>query len=777
MLFLAGILFLGVLFAGPTTQPSVYPGNLPATCQSHGTINLNSAFLAQDNVCVLNSAGRCCTWNPLLSGHGNPLPPISVTLPMQTTDDLVVVTSDTLLNITLTFSGGDLALRACLPAFSFTLSAGTPDFNGLLGLGGYFWSNNVFIPSAYAPASVNYTALPLSFTPMPHRPPIFANFFSDGSLRLTGLQGIAIPAGTYNVKPACIVYNARKNPNPAPLNVRISDANCTSTIGLTTTAQQNFETLIGNYYEYFALDYYNGIGYIVGNENCYPGSNNGSIWFNRTMLSSFYKVQRSGPGLTRLSYIPTMDATIASDSQTVLQNLFSTRPTRIGVVRSNQQEPGIAVSRLNTAKMSVVWASGDNPLNTGGWQVGFSLNGGSTWDLQSVNLPADIGIPGGFMQPYPQVFQNYTWNCSHFSGTWQCPPLSSDTNFTLGTELVAYVGGLYPASGGDNRMTVDAFDVFWQTGLYELGLYPNTIANDEVSYSLDYGATWFLAGDIAMANGTAFSYDFNVVAAGPDGKGGSQFCVAIKVDANLDELIAFGTLLPIELNCFHTTKRGIVDSISRVAMPGTEPGHYGGMDIGQDGTIYLVLQGMQPVAADPFTGEVIGTGAGPFGSTILENAPILFTKCSASPNVVCQQAKIVARTDIGYVCPNPQSFRCTWSHPTVLVDKNNNLYILFVASVQNPLPTAEAYGAFINTNQDTRIVMIKSCDGGFSWSPPQSVNDDAVTSDPFSTPNIHFNLVAKYDPITNTILVSWIDTRIDPSTQTGTQIYAAVVTL
>lgn len=186
---------------------------------------------------------------------------------------------------------------------------------------------------------------------------------------------------------------------------------------------------------------------------------------------------------------------------------------------------------------------------------------------------------------------------------------------------------------------------------------------------------------------------------------------------------------------------------------------------------------MQPIVADPFTGQIIGSGAGPFGSNELNNAPILFTKCTASPNVVCQYAQVVARTDLGDVCPNPQSFRCTWAHPNMLVDKNNNLYILYYDAVRNPLPTAEAFDFFINVKQETRILMIKSCDGGLTWSPPQPIHDDSVTSDPYSTPNVHFNLISQYDPITNTILAAWMDTRVDPSAQTATQIYSAVITL
>jgi len=764
----------------PPATPPVYPGCLPATCESRGSISVNGAFISTDGVSVLNSQGRCCQWDPRQSGQGQARAPLTVTLPMQTTDDLFVVTTDTLLNINVQLSGGDLAIRACLPAFTFTLSASTPDANGLLGLGGYFASNgSVWIPQNYAPASANYTALPLKFTPVAGRPPMFANFFNDGSVRLTGRNGVAIPSGTYNVLAACIVYNSRRNAAPPPLNVLISDPTCISTIAETEDVQDNAQTLFANFYEYFAMDYYNGVGYITGVENCYPASNNGSKWFDRSFLTSFYRVTRSGPGLTRLNYLQALDSSLSLDSVSVLGNQFVTRPTRVGVINTNNQEPGVAVSRLDPNKIAVAHATNNRPINEGGWQVGSSTNGGLTWDMQSVNLAAQVGIPGNNLElTYPQVFFNASWNCSNYSGSWKCPPLETDTTYVLGSQLIAS-NSIYPSSGGDNRLVVDAFDVFWQVGLYSQGVYPVGTADVEVTYSLDYGQTWYLAGDLTEANGTAYSYDFNVVAAGPDGRGGSQYCVAIKVDDNVNELIAYGTILPVEMNCFHTSTRGIVDAIDRVSIPGTNAGHYGGMAIGKDGTIYFVLQGMQPVVADPFTGGVIGVGAGPYGSNILANAPVIFTTCTPSPNVVCRaQSIVIARTDMGFVCPGVQSFRCTWSQPNVVVDKNNNLYVFVLESVRNPLPTQDAFFSFINQYQSTRILMFKSCDGGQTWAPPQSINDDAtVMGDSFTTPNVHFNLLVRYDPITDTILASWMDTRVDPDESVGAQIYSAVITL
>jgi hypothetical protein len=378
----------------------------------------------------------------------------------------------------------------------------------------------------------------------------------------------------------------------------------------------------------------------------------------------------------------------------------------------------------------------------------------------------------------PYGYQNYTWNCSNYSGKWECPPLSTDLNYTLGTQLVTTFGNA-PSSGGDNRMTVDALDVFWQVGLYERALvYPISFTNAVISLSLDYGKTWALAANLAMTNTSAYSYDFNVVAGGSDGKGGAQFCVNEKVDSTYDELSAYGITQPLELNCFHTSKRGIVDSISRTSLVGTEVGGYGGMSMAPDGTIYITLQSETGVIVDPFTGSVLATSAGPLGTNVLDNGAILFVKCTPSPNVVCQPAKIIARADYIGTCPNPQPFRCTWTHPLSVTDKNGVTYVLYYDAVRNGPSEESNFFNFFPNYQATRILMIKSCDGGKTWSAPQSINDDAaVAGDPFSTPNIHFNLVAHYDEVTHTILAAWMDTRNSPTDETGTQIIAAVIPL
>jgi hypothetical protein len=303
--------------------------------------------------------------------------------------------------------------------------------------------------------------------------------------------------------------------------------------------------------------------------------------------------------------------------------------------------------------------------------------------------------------------------------------------------------------------------------------------------SPDYGVTWYLAANLAMADVKTYSYDYPVVAAGTDGAGGALFCVSLKVDSNLSELLAFGITQPVEINCFHTVVRGKLRQTLRYTIPGTEPGHYGGMDIGLDGTIYYVEQGMQGAIADPFTGQVVSSSFGPYGSTNLYNAPLLFTKCKIiNGDFQCNNnVTVIARTDNGYQCPNAQFFRCTWSHPSVIVDKMNNLYVFYVDMARNPLPSADDFiNNLVSSNQNTRVLMIKSPDGGVTWSAPQTINDDAPSLrdsglDSFASPNVHFNLVTKYDPITNSIAVSWIDTRADPTNQFGTQIYAAIVQL
>jgi hypothetical protein len=779
-----------------TTTTSVYPGCSPANTLSYPSCSLSGAFISADNVCIMTTSGSCVKWNPLVQGCGSSLPSKTVSIVMQTADDLFAGTSDSFATLQVKLSGGDLAVKACLPAFSFTLNADTADANGNTGLGGYFASNgSSYIPPNYAPSSANYSALPLTSTPSGVQ--LYANFFADGSIRVTGYQGAAIAAGTYNVQPACIVYNARENPRSAPKNVRVSDANCISTVkpvyDLYNTYsllayQLNFETTVGNYYEYFPIDYYNGQLYVIGNENCYPGSNSGAPYFQYALLSSYYHLKYSPSShtpLSRVSYVPTLDATMDPYSITIFAYYNITRPSRVKEVLTNHQEAGIAVSRLNPQKMAFVHDSEQVTQAKGGWQFGFSSDAGRTWDTSSVDISKSAGIPDGLVL-MPPGHQNYSYTCGQkpSNGHWHCPPNDGDINIISGWEYVGRTGN-FPNSCGDNRMAVDALDQFWQVGLYCVGPYPDDIANTVITMSPDYGVTWYLAANLAMADVTAYSYDYTVVAAGTDGAGGALFCVSLKVDSNLSELLAFGITKPVEINCFHTVVRGQLRQTLRYTIPGTEPGHYGGMDIGLDGTIYYVQQGMQGAIADPFTGQVVSSSFGPYGSTNLYNAPLLFTKCKIiNGDFQCNSnVTVIARTDNGYQCPTAQFFRCTWSHPSVVVDKMNNLYVFYVDMARNPLPSANDFiNNLVSSNQNTRVLMIKSPDGGVTWSAPQTINDDAPSVhgsglDSFASPNVHFNLVTKYDPITNSIAVSWIDTRPDPVDQFGTQIYAAIVQL
>jgi hypothetical protein len=771
--------------AAPPVTPSdvVYPGLTPVAPSSSPPCSLTGAFISQDKVCVIDGNRVCTLWNPAISGCGAALLPLTIAIPMSTADDLIAQTTDTQASISISFSGGDLAVKACLPTFTFTLLASTPDANGDTGLGGYYWSTGaVYIPAQYAPASVNYTALPLTSSPANVK--LYANFFADGSLRVTGAQCVAIPSGTYVVQPACIIYNARKNPYAAPKNVLVSDSECISDVGPVVNApnpvQLNFETYVGNYYEYFPIDYYNGHLYIVGNENCYPASNAGAPFFQYALLSSYYHLQYTGSPsspLTRVSYVPTLDGTLSPDSVTVFAYNNVKRLTRLQEVLTNQQEAGIGVSRQHPSKMAVVHDSGQVSQAKGGWQLGFSTDAGVSWDMNSISISVDAGVPDGLVL-MPPGHQNYSFTCSVDAGSNpHCPARPGDPTQMSGWEYVPRVGN-FPNSCGDNRMAVDALDQFWQVGLYCVGEYQSDIANVVVTMSPDYGQTWYLAANIAMANVTAYSYDYPVVAAGSDGAGGALFCVSIKVDSDLSELLAFGTTQPVELNCFRTRQRGQLATTYRATISGSYPGHYGGMDIGKDGTIYYVQQGMQGSVADPFTGQVLASSFGPYGSNNLANAPLIYTKCSVFTGTIsCVPMTIIARVDNGYTCPTAQPFRCTWSHPSVHADKYNNVYVLYYDVGRNPLATADAYANFINANQNMRIVMIKSPDGGKTWSPPQTINDDSAAGDALQPQNVRLNLVTHYDPVTHSIAVSWIDTRPDPVYQSGTQIYAAIVQL
>ena len=201
----------------------------PATCETHGTIEVDGAFLSTTGVTVTNSRGECCDWDPRQSGPGDAKAPATVTLAMQARDTLNVAARGRLVDAThaatveipVTLSGGDLAMRVCLGEFTFTADKHITELNRHHHTSGGFLCNNraSFLPAGYTPATVNGTVLPLDFTPAAahKKHQIFARFNADGSVCLTGPHASGLPVGKYTVRAACVIYNARVAPQAAVL--------------------------------------------------------------------------------------------------------------------------------------------------------------------------------------------------------------------------------------------------------------------------------------------------------------------------------------------------------------------------------------------------------------------------------------------------------------------------------------------------------------------------------------------------------------------------------
>jgi hypothetical protein len=398
--------------------------------------------------------------------------------------------------------------------------------------------------------------------------------------------------------------------------------------------------------------------------------------------------------------------------------------------------------------MATIYSTNNNHIYLGGWQAPFSIDGGVTWNL-TATPSLDINIPSA----YPQYFPNYE------------PENQGDSP---AGHFIPY--GPFASSGGDNRCSVDAFGVFWWTGLYCFGpdSATDSVCGIMVGFSQNGGKSYYLGGTFKPVNTSAISYDYPVVAAGSDGKGGAAYYVTLKPSATQDELIAFGSTNPVDLIAFHTSAAGVVDNIQRVVMPGTEPGHYGGMTVGPDGTLYYIQMSAPDDATDPQTGQTIGEIGGRLGTTSTGNGALLFTKCSAAPKTVCQTARIIARTDYVEVCPNAQPFRCTWSHPDIAVDKFGVIYVGYTMNV----PQSPATEEYILNDFTSDLWLVSSRDGGVTWSAPRLINDDHVDS----AGNSHFMMQMSYDSVKHALGFIWLDTRSDP-TQTNAEYYGATIKL
>lgn len=624
------------------------------------------------------------------SWRGNALPTLPFTMSLvQLAVNGSIVPGGVSLNASLILGGDDLHTYVDIPALSFTLSQP-----------GFLWTFDTFIPYLYRSSSINYASFPLGGGG------VYANFFRDGSMRITGLNGVYLAAGSYSTLTRNDSYVSRNDSSAAPTNFAIST--CSSDFVTNLTASDNYAAYSYENFEYFGFEWVRGQMHIVAMENCFAG--NAGVP-SRSGLAVYYKLNALG---SKLSGTPTLL------SPTLVANSWgNTVASFIGINNyAYQQGAGLFVNQQNPQLIATVMWDTIGQLYTSGGVGGFySTNGGVSWSAADPTDQVPIFI---FKDAAPA---NNFFN--------------------------------EPSIGGDNHLLSDKFGVGWWTALQcssstnqaqVLGFTAQECYG-LVATTMDDGKTYNLASSFRAPSYAAVSLDYPVAATGSDGDDGSQYCVYFKQDATFIELLNFGQTLPIALYCFHTSAPGVVDSISTVQVKGSEAFGYGGIAIGRKGYIYIV--GHSPpnelIATQP--GRNYDVGPGRFGVFGTGNSPLWFVTCTPSPEIECSTARIIARTDMGDVPLPPQPFRTTWSHPSIVVDKHDCIYVSYLTFLsQNP--SVDGYTPSGSLNE---LLLISSCNNGIDWTLPRRINDGPASC--------HLNPAMKYDAETHSIGFSFIDTR------------------
>ena len=130
------------------------------------------------------------------------------------------------------------------------------------------------------------------------------------------------------------------------------------------------------------------------------------------------------------------------------------------------------------------------------------------------------------------------------------------------------------------------------------------------------------------------------------------------------------------------------------------------------------------------------------------------TNCGASWSTFKTIATTINSFDTGIPA---QCVRRALVYPTIDVDRSNSARRGWIYVVWNDFTAVQSNGCIAATDpNNNNIWMIRSTDGGATWSAPAMVNANIPFAD-------HFNQWMAVDDATGTVHVSWRDTRNDPN--------------
>lgn len=310
------------------------------------------------------------------------------------------------------------------------------------------------------------------------------------------------------------------------------------------------------------------------------------------------------------------------------------------------------------------------------------------------------------------------------SWTYNCAPWPSGDTGSAGRNAVFF--GSDPTMAWDaNGNAYAVYMLASQAGVFR----PTDTSSIVIAKSSDSGATWSPLGVIVnnLSNSSVFD-DKDMMAV--DTTSGQAYSHLNRIyviwDENNTERVAYsdnGTTWYTEV-------------AEDVADQGSDIG--GNLAVGPDGTVYAIWNRL------PSSGDVIVFSKSTNGGASW-SAPVQIASGSLSSFGSNNS-------------PPAQDQRGINAFGSIAVDRDiNSPYFGNIYVVYNDFPSGTSTGT--NTN----IYLVKSTDGGSTWSGPTKVNDDTGTATQF------FPWVA-VDQTTGIVVASWYDTRNDPNNK-QTQIF------
>lgn len=512
---------------------------------------------------------------------------------------------------------------------------------------------------------------------------IVGHVFRDGSIRFSGPNDAPLVAGTYTVPKSRVAFSTELHPSHGDGffehdNTLVRGENFPISEGLSNLGGQPGS--INNDTDY--AEYY-GMTFFDG--KIYTSTTDNSFDNTQTPIAVFNEVNKHGEhSFPQVDIVPPGYANLQVPPNNYQQLTEET-------LSINPKNP----NQLATT----IWVYHNPQPTLPAAMIYISNDGGHTWNLNDafagLTLPAVPGYSGPLAASNQQCIFDANGNLFY---TTLCVFLNN-TDFSV--TLWEYV--IMSGDGGNT----------WQLVDFIQGINPNT-------YALDYP----VLGTGGGPNGTATTW------------------LTIKQAISYDEVIHYGATLPVLAAGYQTIAPGVLGTITRQEVPGSEVGGYGNVAVGPDGEVLII-------------GMAVNNA---MGSLPFTNTHIWSSYNKNGVNGTFETIKTLANANTGYRVPYlPELHRGTSTRPTGVIDNKGRWYVVYV---DQPTPH------FNSANPN--IFLIYSDDHGKHWSSPLRINNDVD--------NVTFHIMPQLsvDPITNDLAITWLDSRED-ETDYSTRLWGTVI--